>query len=86
MEWVTLEFIWKTVLTAGLASGGYIYRSFVEQIEGLKRDNKELRQSLHNVQINYVQKNEIERIEERIDVRFFEMREFFTTILGLQKK
>ena len=85
MEWVTLEFIWKSVMTVGIAAVGFVYRDIMAKFEALEKASKENRDELHRVQINYVHKDEIKRIEERIDVRFGEMREFFTTILGLHK-
>lgn len=85
MEWITLEFFWKSVITVGVAAGGFIYRNIMDKFESLSKDNRDIREQLHHVQLQYVRKDEIQRIEERIDVRFIEMREFFTTILGLHK-
>jgi hypothetical protein len=81
MEWETIKFIWTTVLTLAVAIGGALWQLALKKMDQLENSNKVLEQRIHDVQLEYVKKNEIEKIESRIDRRFDEMRDFFLKIM-----
>jgi len=83
MEWDMFKFIWSTVLTIGMAVVGFIWKIIADKVEKGHQDIDALEKELMKVKVDYVQKEEINRIEARLDSRFSEMKEL---ILQLVRK
>jgi hypothetical protein len=81
MEWEAFKFIWTTVLTVGMAIIGFIWKNLVDKVEKVHDRAENLEKELTKVKVDYVQKEEINRIENRIDTRFVEMKEFILQIV-----
>lgn len=81
MEWDIIKLIWSSVLTIAVAVFGMIWRNMMEKISDNHEMIKRIDSELTKVKVEYVQKEEIHRIEARIDQRFSEMKEFFTEII-----
>ena len=81
MEWEAFKFIWTTVLTVGMAIIGFIWKNLVDKVEKAHDRTENLEKELTKVKVEYVQKEEINRIESRIDTRFVEMKEFILQIV-----
>jgi Tfp pilus assembly protein PilO len=81
MEWDLIKLVWSSVLTIVVAIFGMLWRSMVEKLQDSHEKLNILERELTKVKVEYVQKEEIHRIESRIDQRFSEMKEFFTEIV-----
>lgn len=81
MEWDLVKLIWSSVLTIAVAVFGMLWRNLMEKINDNTQMLKHIDNELTKVKVDYVQKEEIHRIETRIDQRFSEMKEFFTEII-----
>ncbi len=81
MEWEFLKLLWSSVLTLSVAAIGGLWKIGMEKVNDLTHKAEEIQKELQRVQINYVQKEEIHRIESRIDQRFSEMKDFFSQVV-----
>ena len=81
MEWEAFKFIWTTVLTVGMGVIGFIWKNLMDKVEKGHEKTDALERELTKVKVDYVQKEEINRIENRIDTRFVEMKEFILQIV-----
>jgi Tfp pilus assembly protein PilO len=81
MEWDLIKLVWSSVLTIVVAIFGMLWRSMVEKLQDSHEKLNIIERELTKVKVEYVQKEEIHRIEARIDQRFSEMKEFFTEIV-----
>lgn len=81
MEWEAFKFIWTTVLTLGMGVIGFIWKNLMEKVDKAHDKTENLERELTKVKVEYVQKEEINRIENRIDTRFVEMKEFILQIV-----
>jgi Tfp pilus assembly protein PilO len=81
MEWDLIKLVWSSVVTIVVAIFGMLWRSMVEKLQDNHEKLNILERELTKVKVEYVQKEEIHRIESRIDQRFSEMKEFFTEIV-----
>ena len=81
MEWDLLKLIWSSALTIVVAIFGMLWRGMMEKLQDNHEKLNTLDKELTKVKVEYVQKEEIHRIESRIDQRFSEMKEFFTEIV-----
>lgn len=81
-----VKLIWNALLTVGGGLVIYFYNDIVKKSEKLNNKVEELQKELNAVKIEYVEKSEIQRIEQRIDSRFMEMREFIVQILDRNGK
>lgn len=81
MEWEFLKLLWSSVLTLSVAAIGGLWKIGMEKVNDLTHKAEEIQKELQRVQITYVQKEEIHRIESRIDQRFSEMKDFFSQVV-----
>lgn len=81
MEWEAFKFLWTTVLTIGMGVIGFIWKSLIDKVHKTENELANLSKELTKVKVDYVQKEEINRIEGRIDTRFNEMKEFILQIV-----
>lgn len=81
MEWELIKLVWSSVLTISVAVIGMLWRNLMEKIADTHSMLQRIDTELNRVKVEYVQKEEIHRIESRIDQRFSEMKEFFTEII-----
>lgn len=81
MEFEMLKLIWNSALTVVAAIGALLWKSVSDKIDTYGKKTEEVQSELVKVKVDYVQKNELHRIEERIDKRFEEMKQFFSNIV-----
>lgn len=81
MEWEAIKLIWNAALTIGGGLIAYFYNEIVKKLDKAQEKIEKLQAEINAVKLQYVEKSEIQRIEQRIDTRFLEMREFITQIL-----
>ncbi len=80
MEWDLLKLVWSSALTIVVAIFGMLWRGMMEKLQDNQEKLNTIDKELTKVKVEYVQKEEIHRIESRIDQRFNEMKDFFTEI------
>lgn len=73
--------VWSSILTIAVAIIGGLWKLIMDKVHDVQQKAEELQKEIHNVQINYVQKQDIHRIEARIDQRFNEMKDFFSQLV-----
>lgn len=81
MEWDLFRLVWSSILTVAVAVIGGLWKIIMDKVHDLQQKADEIQRELQRVQVNYVQKEEIHRIESRIDQRFGEMKEFFSQLM-----
>jgi Tfp pilus assembly protein PilO len=81
MEWDLFRLVWSSILTVAVAVIGGLWKIIMDKVHDLQQKAEEIQRELHKVQVTSVQKEEIHRIESRIDQRFTEMKEFFSQLL-----
>lgn len=93
MEWELAKLVWTSLMTLAVAIGGGLWKIVNDKIVDLKKELVEVNDrmhkaanKLHEVQLTYVQKTEMAAIEQRIDKRFEEMRDFFIAIFDRDDK
>lgn len=86
MDVESFKLIWNAALTIGGAVIAYFYNEITKKYEKVFDKAEKLQHEINTVKLQYVEKSEIQRIEQRIDARFLEMREFITQILDRNAK
>lgn len=81
MEWELFRLVWSSILTIAVAVIAGLWKIIMDKVHDLQSKAEELQRDLQKVQVTYVQKEEIHRIESRIDQRFSEMKEFFSQLI-----
>ena len=65
--------------------GGFLWNNLMEKHKNSNEQISDLQKEVTKVKVEYVQKEEIHRIEQRIDNRFAEMKEFFSHVVRHSK-
>lgn len=81
MEWEVFKLIWSSAVTIAVAIFAAAWKVVMDKVQELQNKADAFQKELQRVQVTYVQKEEIHRIESRIDQRFSEMKEFFSEIM-----
>ena len=81
MEWSAITLLWNTFLTVSAFLLGIIWKNLMDRVEAAEKQGQELQHEINKVEIDYVERSEIARIEDRIDNRFDQIQTFFISIL-----
>jgi predicted Holliday junction resolvase-like endonuclease len=86
MEWELFRLVWSSIVTIAIAVIAGLWKIIMDKVSDLQQKVEETQRELNRVQVTYVQKEEIHRIESRIDQRFSEMKEFFSQLIHRASK
>lgn len=69
--------VWNAFLTLAVVIGGGMWTVLYQKSEKLQDRHEQLKDEVSKVKTEYVHKEEISRVEHRIDRKFDELKEFF---------
>jgi activator of 2-hydroxyglutaryl-CoA dehydratase len=84
LESVIAGYIWEVLLTLAVAFGSVVWSSTNKRIDKLEQVQTKTNDELQVVKVDYVRKEDLHQIQSQLDLRFQEMRNFFTEILRKQ--